>query len=187
MSTILFIFQGGSYIYFILLAPIVVVLLSKIFKRKDLLLHIIISCFLIFIFVNPYFVQDKQEIEKRNLVIDDLKTISDDFDFDAAVFDRKTFAMFFIWDKNLPFFVSVDEYNKVMQGDDYYTNYAFEVEPKIDTSKIFEFKTGMKINIKEDVDYENLPWILEKGQTPPEVYSLTECYDILCVYQKIIQ
>ena len=184
LSTILFMFQGGSYMYFLILAPITVVLLSKTFKRKELFLHILISCFITFILVIPYFVSDKQEVEERDLVINDLKSLTKEYDLDQVVFSTKTLAMFYLWDKNLPYFISPEEHSKILQNDHYYTYYAFEVKPKIDTQKILELKAGLKVNVNKDIDYPNLPIILEKGKTQPERYKLTKCYDLLCLYQK---
>lgn len=184
LSTGLFLFQGGSHLYFIILAPLTIILLSKTFRKKELFLHIILSSLIIIIMTYPYFIHDKQEIEKRKLVIDDLKTINKDFSFDTAVFYTSTLANFYLWDKSLPYFISIEDYNKILQKDDYYTHYTFEVKPKIDTQKILELKAGLKTHIKEDIDYENLPLLLEKEEIPPEGYKLTKCYTILCVYEK---
>lgn len=186
LSTSLLLIQGSYYHYYLPLAPIMIILLSKTFKRKEILCHILVSCFIIFIIVNPYFIPDKQEIKNRNLVINDLKTINQDFSFDVIVFDTDTFAMIHLWDKNLPFIMSPYEYNYVSQNDKYYTYYVFEVKPKIDTQKILEIQLGLKPNIKDNIDYETLPWLLEKGKAAPEGYDLVKCYELLCVYQKIL-
>lgn len=185
ISAIIFLFQGGAYYYFILLAPIIVILLGEVLQKKELILHVVISSFIIFVMVYPYFIPDKQEIEKRNLVIKDLEMINKDFDFDTAMVHTETLAIFYMWDKNLPYFISDEEYNRIVQNNDYYSQYVFEVKSKIDTNKILELKAGLKTNIKENVDYQTLPQLLEKGENPPEGYKLTKCYDMLCVYQKI--
>lgn len=182
-STSLFLIQG-SYFYVISLAPIVIILLSKVFRRKELLLHMVASFFIILLMTHSYFIEDKQEIEKRNLEINDLKMITKDFSFDAVVLDSKTLALVYTWDKNLPYIIPSAEYNRILQNNTYTTYYTFETKQKIDIDKIFEFKTGLKINVKEGIDYESLPWLLEKGEAYPEGYKLTKCYKLLCVYQK---
>lgn len=184
LSIILLFIQGSEYYYYLIISPIVIALLSETFGKKELLLHIIISSFIIFIFTYPYFIQDKQEIEERILIMDDLRLMNKDFSFDAVVFDVNTFALFYLWDKNLPYFISKEEYDKVSQDDKYYAHYTFEVKPKINVDSTLELQTGLKTRVKNNVNYETLPWLLEKGRTPPEGYNLTKCYKLLCVCQK---
>lgn len=186
LSAGLFLFQGGGYLYFIILTPITILLLSETFRRKELILHIVLSSIIIIFMVYPYFVVDQQEVEKRNLIINDVQMIKKDFSFNTVIFDTETLAMFYIWDKNLPFIISYDEYSRILQNNKYYTYYNFEVRSdKIDMQKILEIKAGLKTNIKKDIDYKNLPWLLEKGENPPEGYNLVKCYDLLCVYQRL--
>lgn len=182
-STIILLLQGGGYIYFTLLAPIAIVLLSELFGRKELIIHIIVSFFLIIIMTYPYFIPDRQEVEKRNLIISDIKAVNNDFSFDAVVFDTKTLAMFYIWDKNLPYLVSRDEYNRILEGIDYYSQYIFKVESEFDMDRTLEVKAGLKTTVNKNIDYSNLPFLLEKGETPPKDYKLTKCYSLLCVYE----
>jgi len=184
LSTVLFLFQGGSHLYFIILAPVAVLLLSETFRRKELILHIVLSSIIIIFMVYPYFVVDKQELEKRNLIIDDIQMIKKDFSFDTVVFYPDTLADFYMWDKDLPYFVSPEEYGRIINGNAYYSQYTFETRSKIDMQKTLEFKAGLKAEAKEGIDYRNLPWLLEKGEKPPEGYKLTKCYQLLCVYQK---
>lgn len=186
LISIIFIFlsKGGEYFYYLPLAPIVIILLSQVFKKRELILHILISSFIILIMTYPYFIPDKQEIEKRNLIINDIKAINKDFSFDSVIFDTETLATFYMWDKTLPYFISDNDYNRILQDNKYYTYYVFETKSKIDTDAVLEFQAGMKINIKKDINYQNLPYLLEKGKTPPEGYKLTKCYSLLCVYQK---
>lgn len=184
-SVFIFLSKGGEYFYFLPLAPIAILLLSKTFKKKALITHILVSCIITLIFVTPYFIPDEQEIEKRNIIISDLKDINNEFSFKEVVFDTDTLAIFYIWDKKLPYIIPSEEVNKILQNDTYYTYYTFEIKPKIDTQKILEFKTGMKVNVKEGINYENLPWIIENGKNVPSDYKLTKCYKLLCVYEKI--
>lgn len=184
LSTGLFLFQGGIYLYFIILAPIAVLLLSETFRRKELVLHIVLSSIIIIIMVYPYFVVDEQEVEKRNLIINDMQMIKKDFSLDVVVFYTNTLADFYMWDKSLPYFVSPEEYERITKGNTYYSQYTFETRSKIDMQKTLEFKAGLKAEEKEGIDYKSLPWLLEKGEKPPEGYKLTKCYQFLCVYQK---
>ena len=183
LSTFFFLIQG-NYFYFIILTPVIIILLGNIFRKNELILHMVISFLIIFIMTYPYFITDKQEIEKRNFEINDLKTITKDFTFDSVIFDPKALTLFYIWDKNLPYIVRSEQRDRILQNNLYTTQYTFETKQKIDTDKVFELKTGLKVNIKEGIDYENLPWLLEKGKIPPEGYKLTKCYELLCVYEK---
>lgn len=179
----LFIIKDG-HMYYLLLAPITIALLSRIFKRRELISHITLSFLITILMVYPYFIQDEQEIEKRNLIINDLRSINEDFSFNAVVFKTRTLARFYLWEKEMPYFISPEDYHKIVRDDKYYTQYDFEVKSKIDIQKILEFKAGLKTNIKQNVDYQDLPWIAEKGEKVPEEYKLTKCYTLLCIYQK---
>lgn len=185
LSILLLLFQGKKYIYYLVLAPIFSILLGKIFERKQLLLHIIISSFIILLMTYPYFIEDEQTVKKRNLETKDLKMITEDFSFDAAVFSTNTLVEFYIWDKNLPYFISRENYNRILQNNQYFTYYIFEIKSKLDISGVLESKIGLKMNIKEGIDYQNLPLLLEKEEIPPRDYKLIKCYNLLCVYQKI--
>lgn len=185
LSTLLLLLQGSEYIYYLAFAPIIIILLSKVLKRKQLVLHIIISSFIILLVTYPYFIKNKQETERRNLEISDLKRIIQDFSFDAAVFDSKAYTFFYIWDKNYSLYtITAEKYNKILQNDLYITYYTFETKQNIDVERVFELKTGLKLNVKEGIDYKNLPLLLEKEEPAPKGYKLTKCYDLLCVYQK---
>lgn len=184
LSTGLFLFQGGINLYFIILAPIAVLLLSETFRKKELILHIGLSSIIVILMVYPYFAIDKQEVEKRNLIINDMQMVERDFSFEAVVFRTNTLAQFYMWDKNLPYFISPEEYDRITNDNTYYSQYTFETISKIDMQKTLEFTAGLKAEAKEGIDYRNLPWLLEKGEKPREGYKLTNCYQILCVYEK---
>jgi len=183
LSAALLLFQGGGYLYFIILSPIIILLLSETFRKKELILHVALSLVITVFMVYPYLVIDKQELEKRDLTINDLQSIKKDFSFNVAVFSTDTLAHFYMWDKELPYFVSPEEYGMIINGNNYYSQYTFITKSKIDMQKTLEFKAGLKAEAKEGVDYKNLPWLLEKGEKPPEGYKLSNCYQLLCVYQ----
>jgi len=186
LSTLLFLFQGGGFLYFFLIAPIVVMLLIDVLGKKEIIIHAAMSCLLIVLLTYPYFVQDKEEIKIRNMTISDIKSVSKDFSFNAAVLETDTLARLYIFDKNTPYLLTKSEYEKALQTESYYTYYSFRLGSKIGLDRKLEVSAGMKSTKNENIDYNSLPFLIKKGEVVPEGYKQTKCYSILCVYEKTV-
>ncbi len=183
-TVLLFVFQGAYYFYFILLAPILLIFLSSVFKNKHVMIHIILSILLTSVMVFPYFSEDKFAVKEAKMIIKDLKEIKDDFGFKAAVFDSyDNLALYYLWEKDLFHLVSSQEY-KIITNDKYYSHYTFSTMSKFEVQKLLKFEAGLKPNINENINYDSLPLILKKERKPFEGFVLKKCYKVLCVYEK---
>jgi hypothetical protein len=181
ITSLIFIARVPRIKYFIIIAPIIIILLSKILTNKEIKWHCIISLFLIVSLTFSYFsITDNMKIKQ------DLDNLHQQYDVDYIIggpYESLKFAML-SW-KNKPYFVWYQDFKTGLENKTTIRGYEFVTESKI------PLKSRLRIcgyfDRFENKTYEN--YIIVTDKTPEEFkdlrnYSLDRCYEKLCVYKK---
>ncbi|MDD5253485.1 MAG: hypothetical protein PHG05_00065 [Candidatus Nanoarchaeia archaeon] len=169
-----FLYRGGAQLkYIFLVAPILLLILSKILTKKLVIVSIIIS-----IIITPFLISDYFGETTDKIIKDDINSIKQDFN-PKEVLAGKNLALVLagLQFKDSIYIVWPEEIgNKTTRS------YKFVMDSKIDVLNSIEFTADMKINNPEK--YDNLLLVERKDQTSKD-YKELKCYKELCVYEKL--
>ena len=167
--------------YFIMFSPIMIILLSKVINKKEMLINCILSLVLIIMVTNGYFSPDAAVY----YTINDLEKIKEDFSFKEVIAseNQALFLASYSWTKE-PRFIWWEDYQLSKENKTDFSSYSLSTTPKIDQHKILELNARLKRSSNRT--FEGLPLIAPKPQqVSPEEFKLIKCYDLLCVYEMI--
>jgi len=162
--------------YFLLISPLLSLLLVKVFTKKDIKWHCIISIFIILFLTWNYFIPNEDI-----LIENDLKNIVQDYKTEyiiAGPFEAPEFATFLWRDK--PHFVWFQDFETSLNNKTIIRKYDFDFNSKIPLKD----KLGITANFKRfgNRTYEDFIIVTKKEFEELDNYNLEKCYDVLCVY-----
>lgn len=164
--------------YFLIIAPIIILLLSKILTKTDLRLSYIISIVLIIFFTWSYFTATNEI-----LIANDLKKIFQENQVDYIIspnIETLKFATFY-W-QNKPYFIWFQDFEASLENKSEIRSYNLDFYSKIplrDKLKISAF-----FNRFENKTYSDYILVTENKQENIDNFKLKKCYELLCVYEK---
>ncbi|MDD5331741.1 MAG: hypothetical protein PHE43_02885 [Candidatus Nanoarchaeia archaeon] len=172
-SLIFFIYRGGAEInYIFMVAPIILLILSEILTKKQVIISIILSLIITPFLISDYFGKTSDEILRE-----DILAIKNDFNPNQVLAG-----------KNLALVLAAIQYEDSIYivwpeelKEDPLRSYRFVLDSKADVLTSIEFVTN--INLNNPQEYKNLLLIERKNQAPGE-YKELKCYQELCVYEK---
>lgn len=175
--------------YYLLIAPLAFVILNL--KRKEIIVHSVLSVVIILTIITGHAEVETESYfgnTKDIIMQQDLKQINQDFLYTEYLAGdvSKDFSVAELninyWDNNL-YFVSVEDYKLYLENETNKVDYKLEVEPKINTMRD-KLILNAQLTIDTEQDFD-LPLITRRDiEVGFEEYSLTKCYQLLCVYEK---
>lgn len=173
LSFLILLTRGALFKYFLIISPIIIFLLVKVFSKKDIKWHCIISVFIV-IFLTWNFFSDKQDETIKN----DINSIIKDYKVDYIIgsnFESLTYAVY-SWE-NKPYFVWFSDYNSSLKNEIVFKEYSFDIESKIPLRENIEISALFK-RPKNKI-YNDYIIVSKNNETDLE---LDKCYEVLCVY-----
>ncbi len=169
--------------YVFALAPIMILLIAENINKKQFKKQIIFSIILLFLFISPYIIQINYSLSKTeekgiqeifmdfsNLQLDnefleqelnkDLEKITKDYPNQVFVVgnapdDYRRLAKVY-WKDNVKEFVSIQDYNLVLNNQTILYEKTFIPVPNINSRRQIWIAGGMNKNENDDTDYENI-------------------------------
>jgi len=166
--------------YFLIISPIIILFLVKVFDKKDIKWHCILSVIIICVLTWNYFL-----FNEDRLIKEDLQNIIKDYDTNYIVtgpFEAPTLAQF-IWEDK-PYFIWWDVYNAELNNQTKLRGYNFEFQSKIPLKDKLEISADF--NIQKNKDYDSFIMVTKKNDqefSELKYYKLIKCYQLLCVYE----
>ena len=173
--------RAALTLYFFIISPMIILLLAKVFTKREVKWHCILSIPLIILLTFSYYTTNSDFLIKE-----DLKKINQDFKTDYILggpFESLAFAA--VWWENKPYFIWHEDFYASLNNETVYRGYSFDI-----TSQKMKLKDVLEINALfkryENITYEN--YILVTQKTPEEFeelnnFQLKKCYKILCAYE----
>ena len=181
---IFFYFRTGRPIglkYFLVIAPLVMIVLSKILTDKQILIAGSLGILLTVLIILPAHFNPLADVEKRYR--GDLEAIHEELGYDTIVAGPHQSLVYalVLW-KNEPKIIWYEDYKMSQENEEVYSLYEYQTpKTKLFTRKVVTFKGGLKSPEKKE--YSNLPIVLYKDLEIKEPgYKLEKCYTNLCVY-----
>lgn len=185
ISTAFILVYQALITYFLFIAPLLILLLTKIFSKRQIMLHVLVSIAIIIILTRSYFGENFD-----TTLANDLENINDDFGFEKVIAGdinkKQGFASDRLnavyWGNNKPFILWGSDFDLHLKNKTAMTEYGFRINPRINDVRRPEFI--IRMNMDESQVFKDLPLILLRSDEEiPEGYDLTRCYKVLCVYQ----
>jgi len=182
ISLLIFIVRLNSYLkltaisYFIVFVPLIVLLIAKSIKEKELKWHCVISILIIVFLTWNFFIPNEE-----NLINSDLQKIISEHDVEyiiAGPYDAVTFAAY-TWDDK-PEFVWFQDFVASKENRTEIRKYNLDFDSQIPLKN--KLVISASFNRFNEVKYDNYILVLREGQEPSEEFALEKCYDYLCVY-----
>ena len=165
--------------YFLLLAPLIFLILSKYLSEKEIKWHIWISVVLIGLLTWNFFI-----VGEDKLIEKDLDLIVDDFPSECLVaggYDTTLLAANH-WEDS-PRFVWWQDYKSSLDNETVIKQYTIGIDSRIALRTDLEIVA--RFNRNNERNYTECPLVLKAGQTPEsDNFDLDRCYDYLCVYEQ---
>jgi hypothetical protein len=165
--------------YFLLLAPLIFLILSKYLSEKEIKWHIWISVVLIGLLTWNFFI-----VGEDKLIEKDLDLIVDDFPSECLVaggYDATLLAANH-WEDS-PRFVWWQDYKSSLDNETVIKQYTIGIDSRIALRTDLEIVA--RFNRNNERNYTECPLVLKEGQTPEsDNFDLDRCYDYLCVYEQ---
>lgn len=186
----LFILYYQIEFYPLIIAPFLIMLLSKVLSKKQVIVSILLSIIIIPLLTSSYFIQNRE-----NIIAEDVYDIYQEFGYKKVIagdvmgsFSAASLNAAY-WYDTKPEILWASDYKMYLNEEEYVTHYSFSSNPKIDTARTLEISAGVKRNTDINSEFEGLPLLAFDNEEIlieqiPEGYWKVKCYQIICVYQK---
>jgi hypothetical protein len=188
LTSILFLYPPNFQLrYLLTISPFVIILLTQLINKKELIAHVIISLIVIGIATYPYFTDNIDRLTEQ-----DLKSIAKEYPNTSFIAGTSNFNVdsfvfsTLYWNNNIKEFITFDEYDMSKTNNSIFSEYKLESKSKINLLKkmdlIFQYKrTDNKTynDIKYLISYKN-----NKLPQPPKEFKLIKEYNVLKLYKK---
>jgi hypothetical protein len=178
--TFLFLFiRTPALKYFFLISPLIILVLSECFNKRDIKWHCILSIPVILLLTYGFFGANEDfKIQQ------DVHSILNDYKVDYIIgppLAANSLATFF-WQNN-PRIVWLEDYLASVKNETEFRSYKINLSSyKMRLNSNLEFSVAFRRF--EDKQYNNYILILKKSDPVTEEFKLDKCYQILCVYKK---
>jgi hypothetical protein len=172
--------------YFIVIAPILILLLSDLIKKKEFFIHIVISLILILFLVHPYFGDTfDQKIMK------DLDQIGKDFNGEVFVvgvdkFDeaQAAYLSMLYWDDDIDEFIWYSDYELSLENKTLFRDYKIGSHSRI--RNLRKLNIDISYYRTDNIDYSDVKYLITiyDEDEPPFDFKLVKKYKILRVFQR---
>jgi len=173
-----FIIRAALIKYFMIIAPIIIILLSLVMTEKEIKWHCILSIILIVLMTFSYFTPNPQ-----SSINQDMKEILHDYSNVSYILvypgnDANTMAVF-SWQDN-PRFVWFQDYEASLTNQTRIKGYDFSFNSKIPLKD--RLVISASFNRFENKTYSNYIAISQNKDEIPG-FAIEKCYKVLCVYK----
>ena len=176
--------------HFYPLALVAIPLMAKYFRKKEVLLSVLLSVPLIIGVIIPAFGTsrpfveyhiDYNQLAVNQRIKEDIQKIVNDFP-NESMFVSNTGGSIEIWSSTPKFILLKDEYLPVKTGNNVLREFTLRETPKFNNIKVAEVTIRYLANL-DDYYPNDLYYIGKKGQEVPLAnYTAVKCYSELCVY-----
>jgi len=172
---LIFLIRGALLKYFIIISPIILLILAKIFTKKDVKWHCILSIPIIIGLTYGCFASDELIIQKDlNNIINDYKT-----DYIIAEPYQALYIAEFLW-QNKPEIVWFEDFNASINNQSEFREYDFNMaKSKLRLKENLVFSA--RFERFENRTYDNYILVAKKDAEYGG-FELDRCYSALCVY-----
>lgn len=174
IAGILLLVRTAGFKYFLIIAPIAIILLGKILTDKEIKWHCIFSIVLIVIVTQGHFSYDYEKALQN-----DLKNITSEFpniDYIVSATEATTLATFLWQDK--PYIAWYADFNTLKNNQTSLRGYRFAFDSKIKLRDRLVISASFERF--ENKTYENYIIVSNKNITG---YTQDKCYSFLCTYK----
>ena len=184
LTLLMFISSSNQLRYVLILAPISILLLSKILTKKEILVSSIISIFLIIFLIYPSFADNTEKIIQQ-----DLEQISKDFPNERFFAGHETNSDAYLeyslvyWGKDIKEIISWQDLQLTLTNKTNYQQHRFQSNSKINNTRNVWLEFGVsRVDTRtyEDVNY----LISNQNTTTLENFELIKSYQALNVFKK---
>jgi len=175
VSFIILLVRTATLKYFLIIAPIIIIYLSKYMSNKEIKWHCIISVVLIVFFTWGYF-----NLGQDSLVKSDINKIIEEYNPDYIISGpfEADYISTFLWKEN-PKIIWFEDYQASLENKTVIRKYDFEFNSdKIKLRDKLVISGGFERI--DDIIYEE--GIIVSKNENLEGFKLDKCYEILCVY-----
>jgi hypothetical protein len=188
LSAILLIYPNYFQVrYLLVISPLIIILISRLINKKELIISIIISLFVIGIAVYPFFI-DKED----KLMEQDLNNIAKEYPNKSFIsgtsnyfVDSFVFSTLY-WGKDIKEFITFDEYDMSKTNKSIFSEYELEAKPKINILK--KMKLILLYERTDNRNYNDIDYLIaykdDKYPSPPKEFKLVKEYNVLKLYKK---
>ena len=187
LTVLMFISSSNQLRYVLILAPISILLISKVITKKELVINSIISVLLIIFLLYPSFADNSEK-----LIQDDLNQISKDFQnevfFAGNEQEGDAYLVYSLvyWGKDIKEIISWQDLQLVLNNKTNFQQYRYESKAKVGETRNVWLEFGVsRVDNRtyEDVDY----LISSKNETSLKNFKLVKSYTTLNVFRKEIK
>ena len=182
--SLLFIFYYQVEFYPMLIAPFLIIFLSKVLSKKQVMISILLSIIIIPLLTSSYFIQSQE-----NIRAEDLRDIYQEFGYEKVIagnvhgsFSTASLNSAY-WYDTKPKVLWASDYKMYLNNETYVNHYSISPNPKINTVRILEISAAVKRNICIDSEFEGLPLLAYENEDVPEGFQKIKCYRMVCVYE----
>lgn len=162
--------------YFLLISPVIFLLLVKVFSKKDMQWHCILSLFFIFFLTANFFMAPEEHALKNDL--EQIITEHTNSSIVGGPSEALTFATY-LW-KNEPYFIWFEDFEASISHEQVYRTYTLEFNSKIPLKDSLEISAAFKRFTNET--YVDYIIVSGKGSNLSSYYTMMNCYTVLCTY-----
>ncbi len=174
--------------YLLVISPFLIIPLSKLINKKELIINIIISLIIIFGATHNYFTDNKDKLMEQ-----DLSNIAKEYPnqiFISGTSNKYIYSFTFstlYWGKDIKKFIAFDEYYLYKTNQSIFSDYKFEVKPKIYILK--KLKLVISYEKTDDTNFDQVKYLIterdDKKPPAPKEFKLIKKYNILDLYKKV--
>jgi hypothetical protein len=167
--------------YFLVIAPLVMIVLSKVLTDKQILIAGSLGILLTILLILPVHFSPLKNSEE--LYTTDLEKIHEELGYDTIIAGPSqalTYATV-LWE-NEPKIIWYEDYKMSQENEEVYSIYEYQTpKTKLFTRKVVTFQGGLKS--PEQGEYSDIPIVSVKTvEINEQGYKLKKCYTNLCVY-----
>jgi hypothetical protein len=181
LTLLILIVRASLLKYLLIISPLAVLFLSKVFNKKDILIHAIVSILLIVLLTSGYFTDNQSSLLSKDLI-----QIKEDFSPDYIISESYETNVFgaLSWE-NKPFYVWEQDYLSHINNESFTRSYNFEINPKIPVKDALDIRVSFKGAPVTDYAREKIIFVSE-DEKEIESFKLRKCYSVLCAYERVI-
>ncbi|MBI2498639.1 hypothetical protein HYV88_00180 [Candidatus Woesearchaeota archaeon] len=184
LTVLMFISSSNQLRYFLILAPISILLISKVMTKKELVLNSILSVLLILFLLYPSFVDNSEK-----LIQEDLNQIAKDFPnevfFAGNEQEGDAYLVYSLvyWGKEIKEIISWQDLQLVLSNKTNFQQYRYESKAKVGETRNVWLEFG--VSRADNRTYEYVDYLISsKKETSLKNFKLVKSYKTLNVFKK---
>jgi hypothetical protein len=182
----LFVIYYHIIFYPIIVAPFLILILSKTLSKKQVMTSVVISIPIIIFLTYPYFLDNSENI----IIAKDLRDVYHDFGYEKIIAGDITGSFSTeglnaaYWYGTKPELLWASDYKMFLNNQTDSSNYMVTSKSKINNLRILEISAKVKRDTSLDDEFEKLPLLDYKDGKVPDGFKKIKCYRKTCIYEK---